>query len=345
MKWAIGAWLVVAAVFLGGCGQGDSQQAAAAPELIVYTARKEHLIKPLFDRFTADTGIRIRYVTDAAGPLLARLQAEGANSPADILMTVDAGNLWQAAEAGVLQPLNSEVLSTNVPPALRDGAGHWYGLTIRARTIIHSSERVQPTELSSYADLADPRWSGRLCLRTAKKVYNQSLVATLIAAYGEPQTEQIVRGWVDNLAVPPFANDDKVIQAIAAGQCDVGIVNTYYLARNVAANPQLPVTMFWPNQQGEGASGRGVHINISGAGVTRASDRVVEAQRLLEWLSGTEAQLMLAELNQEYPVNPLVALPEPLQRWGEFRADPIPVAEAGRLQAQAIRLMDRANYR
>ena len=335
---------LLAVLVVTACGEGPG---AGSPDdgLVVYTARKEHLIKPLFDRFTAQTGIQIRYVTDAAGPLLARLKAEGERSRADILMTVDAGNLWQAAEAGVLQAIQSPVLEANVPASLRDEGKRWFALSIRARTIVYSTERVSTADLSSYEALAEPRWSGRLCLRTSKKVYNQSLIATMIAANGEAQTEALIEKWVANLAVPPFSNDNKVVEAIAAGQCDVGIVNTYYLARMVADESDLPVAMFWPNQQGEGAAGRGVHVNISGAGITRASQHVAQAQQLLEWLSGTDAQLQLALLNQEYPVNPLVGLPEPLKRWGKFRADDIPVAEAGRLQPAAIRLMDRAGYR
>ncbi len=331
-------------VLLAACGEGPSSQ-NSDEGLVVYTARKEHLIKPLFDRFTAQTGIPIRYVTDAAGPLLARLEAEGERSRADLLITVDAGNLWQAAQAGVLQPIQSDILATNIPAALRDADNQWFGLSIRARTIIHSTERVQPGELSTYEALADEAWAGRLCLRTSKKVYNQSLVATMIAARGEEATQRIVEGWVNNLAVPPFSNDNKVVEAIAAGQCDVGIVNTYYLARMVADDPTLPVTMFWPNQQGEGADGRGVHLNISGVGITKASKHVAQARQLIEWLSGTDAQLQLALLNQEYPVNPQVNLPQPLQRWGDFKGDDIPIAEAGRLQGDAIRLMDRAGYR
>lgn len=334
---------LLSVMVLVACGEGPGSRSDDG--LVVYTARKEHLIKPLFDRFTAQTGIPIRYVTDAAGPLLARLEAEGERSRADILMTVDAGNLWQAAQAGVLQPIQSAVLEANVPASLRDDDKRWFGLTIRARTIVHSTERVSADELSTYEALAEPRWSGRLCLRTSKKVYNQSLIATMIAANGEALTEILIEKWVANLAVPPFSNDNKVVEAIAAGQCDVGIVNTYYLARMVADDPDLPVAMFWPNQEGEGADARGVHVNISGAGITRASQHVAQAQQLLEWLSGTDAQLQLALLNQEYPVNPVVSLPEPLKRWGTFRADAIPIAEAGRLQPAAIRLMDRAGYR
>lgn len=337
---------VLAALGLAACERAPTGEAdASGPELVVYSSRIEQLIKPIFDDFTASTGIRVRYVTDSAGPLLARLQAEGDSSPADVLLTVDAGNLWQAAQMDVLEPIASPVLEEHIPASLRDEQGRWYGFSIRARSIVYSTERVDPEELSTYADLADPRWSGRLCLRTSKKVYNQSLVATMMVARGEETTENIVKGWVSNLAVPPFASDNKVIEAIAAGQCDVGLVNTYYLARMQAEDPELPVALFWANQQGEGADGRGVHVNISGAGVTRASDNKLAAKQLLEWLSGPEAQADFANLNQEFPVNDLAPPSELLQHWGEFKADQVPVSAAGRLQGDAIRLMDRAGYR
>jgi iron(III) transport system substrate-binding protein len=326
---------------LVACGE----QKTAAPELLVYSSRKEHLIKPMFDRFTEKTGIQVRYVTDSPGPLLTRLQAEGDSTPADILMTVDAGNLWQAAEVGVLAPIQSELLTQAVPVNLRDRNNHWFALTIRARTLVYNTASLPLDQLSSYEALADPQWQGRLCLRTSKKVYNQSLVATMIAALGEQQAEQVVAGWVANLAVDPFANDTKVMEAIALNQCDVGIVNTYYYGGLMAEKADLPLALFWPNQQGEGAEGRGVHINISGAGVTKASKHKAEAQQLIEWLTSPEAQQMLMDLNREYPINPAVKLNAELASWGEFKADAVDVSEAGRLQAAAVKLMDRVGYR
>ena len=312
----------------------------ASNGVVVYSARKEHLIKPLFDRFTVETDIEVRYITDKAGPLLQRLKAEGKRTPADVLMTVDAGNLWHAAESGVLAAIDSPVLASNIPSQLRDPAGRWFGLSERARTIIYSTERVQPSELSTYEDLADPKWKGRLCLRTSKKVYNQSLVATLIARLGEQETESIVRGWVANLAAAPFSNDTKTMEAVAAGQCDVAIVNTYYFGRLQNKDPDIKLAFFWPNQQTSG-----VHINVSGAGVTKHAKNPEGAQKLLEWLSSPGAQADFAGLNAEYPVNPDVQ-PTPLvQAWGSFKADQLNVAEAGRLQAASIRLMDRAGYR
>jgi iron(III) transport system substrate-binding protein len=338
--------LVVVALMLAACGRSEGPgDETAGPELIVYSSRIEQLIKPIFDDFTQETGIRIRYVTDDAGPLLARLQAEGDNTPADMLITVDAGNLWHAANVGVLQPIQSEILNANIPASLRDEQGRWYGVSIRARTIVYASDRVKPEELSSYEALAGPQWSGRLCLRTAKKVYNQSLVASMIVALGEANAEQVVKAWVDNLAVAPFASDNKVVEAIDAGQCDVGLVNTYYLARMLADNPELPVGLFWANQQGEGSAGRGVHVNISGAGITKASKNKADALRLLEWLSGPKAQFDFASLNQEYPVNDATEPSDLIKQWGSFRADSVPISEAGRLQSDAIKLMDRAGYR
>ena len=323
----------------------DGENAAQnTDEIVVYTSRKEHLIKPLFDRFTKETGIQIRYITDSAGPLLARIQAEGENSPADILMTVDAGNLWQAKEAGILRPMDSKILLEDVPAHLRDPQEYWVSLTIRARTIVYSTERVKPEELGTYADLADPKWSGRLCLRTSKKVYNQSLVATMIVALGEEKTQQIVNGWVENLALEPFANDVMVMEAIMAGQCDVGLVNTYYFGRMQADDPSIPLALFWADQSGEGVAARGVHVNVSGAGVTKYARHPARAQQLIEWLSGVEAQEVLMSLNLEYPVNPAVKLLPQLVNWGEFKPDPINVSEAGRLQAEAVKLMDRAGY-
>src|SRR3990170_1191446 len=215
---------LVLACTVAGCAKQPS-------ELVVYSARNEQLIKPIFDRYSAETGQKIRFVTDDAGPLIERLNAEGANSQADILMTVDAGELWHAADLGLFQATSSEVLKENIPESLRDPENRWFGFSIRARTIVYSTERVKPEELSDYAALAGERWKGKLCLRTSKKVYNKSLVAMLIAEHGEPKAEEIVRGWVANLAAEPFSNDTLLMQAIAAGQCDVGLVNTYYFGR------------------------------------------------------------------------------------------------------------------
>ena len=314
--------------------------AAVAEELVVYTARKEHLVKPLFDAYTKKTGVNIKYITDKAAPLLARLQAEGKNSPADMLITVDAGNLWQAADKGVLAPVQSAVLEQNIPAHLRDAENRWFGLSVRARTIVYATDRVKDGELTTYEDLASPKWKGRLCLRTSKKVYNQSLVAMMIAQQGEAEAEKIVKGWVGNLATTPFSNDTKTMEAIAAGQCDVGIVNTYYYGRLMKKKPGTRLAIFWPNQ-----SGRGVHVNISGAGVTKNAKHRDAAIKLIEWLSGEEAQKIFASLNMEYPVNPAVQPDATVAAWGAFKQDQLNVAKAGELQAKSVMLMDRAGYK
>ena len=311
-----------------------------AEEVTVYSARIEQLIRPLFEAYTRETGVDVRFITDKEGPLLERLKAEGPNTRADVLLTVDAGNLWQAAETGLLRPVKSATLEDNVPAHLRDPNGRWFGLSVRARTILYNPRRLKPGELSTYEDLATAKWKNRLCLRTSKKVYNQSLVAMMIAEHGEAHADAVVRGWVANLAAPVFADDTKMMEAVAAGQCDAGIGNTYYFGRLMERSPDLSLAIFWPNQQGSG-----VHVNVSGAGVTTHARNPAGAVRLLEWLSSQRAQNLFADANLEYPVNPRIA-PDPIvAAWGSFKQNPINVARAGELQAAAVKLMDRAGYR
>ena len=311
-----------------------------AKELVVYSARNEQLIKPLFDAYTKETGTSIRFITDKAAPLLARLKAEGASSPADVLITVDAGNLWKAGQDGVLAKVQSNKLQRNIPKHLRDPGNSWYGFSVRARTIAYSTKRVKAGELNTYEALGDKPWKGRLCLRTSKKVYNQSLVAMMIARMGEAKAEKVVRNWVGNLAADVFSNDTAVLKAIAAGQCDAGIVNTYYYGRLMKKSPELPIKLFWPNQKGQG-----VHVNVSGAGVVASSRNRAEATRFLEWLSTEPAQRIFADSNMEYPANQKIKPNSTVAAWGSFKQDHINVARAGELQVQAVKLMDRAGYR
>jgi iron(III) transport system substrate-binding protein len=315
-------------------------QQALADTLTVYSARNEQLIKPLFDAYTKETGTQIQVLTDKEGPLLERLKAEGAKSPADVLITVDAGNLWHAGRLGLLRPIKSPVLNANIPANLRDPRGEWYGLSVRARTIIYNKKFVNPSKLSTYEALAEPEWKGKLCLRTSKKIYNQSLVATMMATLGEQKTEEVVRGWIANLATDVFADDNGVIKAVAAGQCEVGIVNTYYLARALDKDPNMPVGLFWANQKE-----RGVHVNVSGAGVTKHAPNAAGGQKLIEWLSGDTAQSIYTNEDFEYPANPKVKPDSIIRHWGPFKMDLINVSKAGELQAAATKLMDRAGYR
>ena len=313
---------------------------AYAEEVVVYSARIEQLIKPMFDAFTQETGIKVKYATDNEGALLARLEAEGRNTPADMLITTDAGNLWAAARAGLLKPVKSNVLEHNIPLHLRDPLNEWFGLSIRARTIVYNTNRVKPSELSTYEALANPKWNKRLCLRTSKKVYNQSLVAMMIAEYGEAETEQIIRGWVANLATDPLSDDTRALEFVASGKCDITIVNTYYYGRLMRKDPTLPLEIFWPNQ-----NNNGVHINISGAGVIRHSRNEQAAIKLLEFLSSDKAQNLFADINMEYPANPKIKAAPFVASWGNFKQNPINLAKAGELQTRAVKLMDRAGYR
>ena len=321
----------------------DTETAAAPTNeqvVTIYSSRNEQLIKPLLDKYTEETGINIELVTDKTGPLMARLEAEGANTPADMLLTVDAGNLWQAAEQGLLQPVTSSVLETNVPAKYRDPKGQWTGLSLRARTIFYDPSKVDASQLSTYADLADPKWKGKLCLRTSKSVYNQSLVASMIENLGTEKTEQVIRGWVDNLATDVFTDDTSLLEAIAAGQCEVGLTNSYYYGRIFDEKPDFPVQIFWANQDTTGT-----HVNISGAGVIANSDNPSGALKLMEWLSSDAAQSIYASSDKEFPVKEGIDKSELLKSWGEFKPDNINVQKFGSLQTQAIQMMDKAGYK
>ena len=323
---------VIALSMLAGLAQAET--------VTVYSARNEQLIKPLFDAYTKETGVEVKVLTDKEGPLMARLQAEGSNTPADLLITVDAGNLWQAANLGLLKTVKSETLNKNVPAHLRDEKGQWFGLSVRARTMFFNPELVKAEDLSTYEDLADPKWKGKLCLRTSKKVYNQSLVAMMIAQHGEAKTEKIVRGWVANLATDVFPDDTKLLQAIAAGQCGVGIANTYYFGRIIDKDPKFNARIFWANQKTDG-----VHVNVSGAGVTRYAKNEAGALKLMEWLSSNKAQNIYADKDMEFPVNPAVKPDQLVASWGPFKSNVINMSKAGELQSQAVKLMDRAGYK
>lgn len=322
------------------CAASASPAVQAADEVVVYSERREPLIQPIFEAYTRETGVKVTWLNDAAPVLIERIAAEGDATRADLFMAVDAGSLWQAAERGILARIASPALDAAIPENLRDPDGRWFALSQRARTIVYSTQRVRPEQLSTYEALADPQWKGKLCLRSSKKVYNQSLTAMLIARSGAEQAESVVQGWVANLATTPFADDTLLAQAIAAGQCDVGIINTYYLGRLLKDDPAFPVAVFWPNQQDAG-----VHVNISGAGVVAQSRQPAAAQKLLEWLASDTAQEEFARLNFEFPAKPGIAPDPVVAAWGRFKPDPINVVEAGRRQAEAVKLMDRAGWK
>ena len=311
---------------------------AQAPEVVVYTAR-HYGQEAAFDAFTKKTGITVKLLAGQTGELFERLKAEGERTPADVLVTVDAGNLWNASRAGLLAKVDSPELLANIPAHLRDPEQRWFGLTVRARTIMYNVKKVTPVELSTYEALADPKWKGRICLRTSSYIYNQSMIATLIKRHGEPKAEEIVRGWVANQPIL-ISGDTKILESIAAGQCDVGLTNHYYLARLVAKDAAFPVAPFWANQ-----STTGTHVNVSGAGVTAHAKNRANAVKLVEFLSSPEAQQMFADQSFEYPANPQAAINPIVAKWGKFKQDDINVASAGEFQAAATRLADRAGYK
>jgi iron(III) transport system substrate-binding protein len=311
---------------------------AQSPEVVVYSAR-HYGQEAAYDAFTKKTGIALKILNGSTGELFERLKAEGARTPADILLTVDAGNLWNAAKAELLSPVDSTELAANIPAHLRDPENRWVGLTVRARTIVFNKKKVTAAEVPTYESLGDPKWKGRLCLRTSSYIYNQSLLATMIKRQGEPKTEQIVKGWVAN--TPTLINGDtNIIQAVAAGQCDVALVNHYYLARILAKDPDTPVALTWANQ-----ATTGTHVNVSGAGVTAHAKNRANAIKFLEFLSTAEAQQMFADLSFEFPANPAATVNAIVARWGSFKRDDVNVASAGEFQAAAVRLADRAGYK
>jgi iron(III) transport system substrate-binding protein len=312
----------------------------------IYSARKEALILPILERFRSQTGIDFRLVTGKADGLLKRLEIEGRSSPADVFITVDAGRLQRAKEAGVLRAIDNRLLQERIPESLRDRDGYWFGMSQRARVIFYARERVDPARLSTYEALADDEWDQRLCIRSSGNVYNQSLVASMIVANGIDETEAWAKGLVENFARKPAGGDTDQLRAVAAGLCDITIANTYYYGRLVTSDDpgQREIAsllgLFWPNQQG-----RGAHVNVSGAGVTKHALHPANAERLLEFLVSDEAQAWYAEVNNEYTVVESAATSEILQAWGDFKSDSLNLTLLGENNREAVKLMDRAGWR
>lgn len=318
----------------------------SSADINVYSARKEALIKPLLDRFTEHSGVKVNLVTGKGDALITRLENEGRNTPADVLITTDAGRLYRAEEAGVLQQIKSDILRGNIPTHLHSDDDYWYGFSVRARIIVYAIDRVNPNELDTYEDLASAQWKNRICIRSSGNIYNQSLVASMLATQGAQKTATWLAGFVPNFARPPQGGDRDQIKAIAAGQCDLAVVNSYYLGAMIqSANAEEriaadQVAVFWPNQ-----NDRGTHVNISGAGITAASNSVKEATALLEFLATDQSQRWYAETNNEYPVRENIEPSELLKSWGKFKADKVGVTQLGRHNAEAVMAMDRAGWK
>ncbi len=316
-----------------------------ANEVNVYSAREEQLIKPLLDAFSKDTGIKVNLVTGDDDPLLERLKREGLNSPADVLITADAGRLHRAVENGSLQPIQSAKLNQAIPAHLRDAGNQWFGLTYRARVLFYNPATVKAADLSSYEDLADPKWKGRICVRSSNSIYNQSLLASMIAAKGITAAEQWAQGLVANFARPPNGGDRDQIKAVASGQCDVAIANTYYYAQMLYGGDAAQkaaaskVKIFFPNQ-----ADRGTHINISGAGITTSAKNKDNAIKLLEYMVLDDAQRWYATTNGEYPVKRGIEASPELKSWGTFKSDALNLSTLGKNNAQAVQIMDKVGW-
>ncbi len=340
---AVGTALAV--VTFGGVSRIDRSE--ANPKVLnVYSARHYASDNQIYQNFTKKTGIKVNIVEGNAEALLERIKSEGANSPADVFITVDAGNLWRAQQQGIFQPVSSGALNQAIPANLRDPNGNWYGLSRRARVIVYNRGKVNPAQLSTYEDLANSKWRKKVLVRSSTNIYNQSLVASMIEEKGAGATEQWAKGLVANFGRPPEGNDTAQIQAVAAGVGDLAIVNSYYLARLAASSkPEdkavaSKVGLFFPNQRTSGT-----HINISGAGVARNAPNKAGAIKFLEYLASPEAQKIFAQSNFEYPVVSGVGVAPVLNQFGTFKSDPMNVSAYGRFNGDAIKVMDRAGWK
>ena len=328
------------------------QSSSSEKVVNLYSARHYDADTQVYEGFTKKTGIRVNLIEAPADKLIERIKSEGTNSPADVMITVDAGNLWRAKQAGVLQAIDSTTLNAQIPQNLRDPEGMWYGLTKRARVIMYNKARVKPTEITTYEDLADPKWKGKVLVRSSNNVYNQSLVGSILAADGPDQTEAWARGVVANFARPPEGNDISQIKALAAGTGEVALANTYYLARLAkSSQPEDQVVadkvgIIFPNQSGAGSLGRGTHVNISGGGVAKYAPHREAAIQFLEYLVSPEAQAIFAANNNEYPVVAGVKLDPVLASYStSFKEDSLNAEVYGKNNEQALKIMDRAGWK
>ena len=319
---------------------------AAASELNIYSHRQPFLIDPFLKAFTEKTGIETNVLYSTKG-LAQRLKAEGENSPADVILTVDIGRLYIYRDLDLLSTVQSQKLEANIPEHLRSSDNTWFGLSKRSRIIVTSKERVAPGEITTVEDLADPKWQGRICVRPGSHVYNRALMASMIAAHGVEEAEKWAAGLVANLARRPQGNDRAQVKAIYEGQCDVAIINNYYFGKLKYSEDEnqrewaKALDLVFPNQ-GEGQ--RGAHVNISGGGIAKHSKNKAAAQALLEFLTEPLAQRLYGEINFEYPVNPTVPASEELESWGTFKEDKLPILTIAELSREAQKIIDRVGW-
>ncbi len=315
-------------------------------EVTVYTHRHYPADQELFASFEKKTGIKVNVVNAKADELMQKMTTEGAQSPADVLITVDAGRLVRAKEKGLLQSIQSKSLEKNVPFHLKDGDNQWFGLTKRARVIAYAKDRVKAEDLSTYEALTDAKWNKKVLIRSSSNIYNQSLLASIIANKGEEAATKWAEGMVNNMARAPKGNDRDQVKAVVAGEGDIAVVNTYYIGKllNSKDSAELKagngVALFFPNQEG-----RGTHINVSGAGVAKYAPNKENAIAFIEFLASEEAQKVFATANYEYPVNPLVVPSELLQSWGMFKEDTLSLSKLGENNKKAVITFDKAGWK
>ncbi len=335
-----GLMAFVTSIFIS-CGNASKEDMVN-----VYTHRHYKADDELFAQFTKETGIKVNIVNASADELIQRLETEGKDSKADVLITVDAGRLYRAQSKDLLQPVSSKILETNVPDRFRDKDGNWFGLTYRARIIAYSKDRVNPENLKNYEDLANPEWKGKIVIRSSENIYNQSLLASIIVADGEEKAKEWAAGVVANFARNPKGSDRDQVKAVASGEGDIAVVNTYYIGLMLNDENEEErkagesVGIIFPNQDN-----RGTHINISGAGVTKYAPHKENAIKLIEFLSGIEAQQTLANLNYEYPINPDASKAKILKEWGDFKADDVELIKLGELNSEAVKIFDEVGWK
>ena len=315
--------------------------ASAQGEVNLYTYREQKLIQPLLDAFTKDTGIKVNVVSASSG-LEQRIRTEGANSPADVLLTVDIGRLEDAVQAGITQPIKSEVVDKAVPAQYRDPEGHWAGVSMRARVIYASKDRVKQDAIT-YEELADPKWKGKICIRSGQHIYNNALIAAMIAKHGEAKTEEWLRGVKANLAQKPSGGDREQARDVAAGKCDIGIGNTYYVPL-MQNNPKQKewadaIKVILPTFKDGGT-----HVNVSGVVLAKNAPNKANAVKLIEWLAGNSAQEMYANMVFEYPVKSGIAINPAVKAFGELKADTLPLAKIASNKKAAANMVDKVGF-
>ena len=324
----------------------EIKSVSAINQVNIYSARKGYLLRPLLEEFEKDTNISVNIISGKSKALQKRIEQEGSNTRADVLLTVDAGNLFKAKNDNLLQSINSSKLNELIPSHLRDEDGYWYGLSIRSRVIMYNPKKVSIDELSTYEDLSNPKWKGRICIRSSSNIYNQSLLASLISHLGQDGAEDWARKIVGNFARNPKGNDRTQMTSVVLEECDVTLANTYYLGKWITSkkederNYAKMISVFFPNQMD-----RGAHINISGAAVVKHSKNINNAIKLIEYLASKKAQELYAKANHEYPIRGNIEVSETVKSWGyPFRQDSLSLNELGKNNTKAVEIFDRVNW-